>query len=95
MLAEDETPVAHEHGFDMTYSWELFRLMAAIAKGDSNAAALDRYFAREALYYPPRLFECGLQTIMMRIRGMEQCVSDSKTGRQPLPYCAAQCPNAF
>ncbi len=52
MLAEDEAPAAHEHGFDMTYSWELFKLMAAIAKGDSNANTLHRYFAEEVKRYP-------------------------------------------
>jgi glycosidase len=50
MLAEDENPLQH-HAFDMTYSWELMHLMNAIAKGDTTAKALDKYFERDAHRY--------------------------------------------
>lgn len=51
MLAEDENPAHHQRAFDMTYSWELMHLMHAIAKGDTTAKALDKYFERDAHRY--------------------------------------------
>ncbi len=51
MLAEDENPGHHQRAFDMTYSWELMHLMHAIAKGDTTAKALDKYFERDAHRY--------------------------------------------
>ncbi len=36
MLAEAENPEMHEVGFNMTYSWELFHHINAIAGGKEN-----------------------------------------------------------
>lgn len=41
MLAEWETPEMHDTAFDMTYSWNAYQVMNAIAKGKKTAVALD------------------------------------------------------
>ncbi|MBU0507363.1 alpha-glucosidase C-terminal domain-containing protein [bacterium] len=53
MLAEDESPAAHEKGFDVTYSWNLHWLMSGIAHGKRSVLALDSLFIRERNAYPP------------------------------------------
>lgn len=52
LLAEWETPELHEQAFDMTYSWELYRLMNSIAKGEKSAAHIDAQLKKEASEYP-------------------------------------------
>ncbi len=51
MLAEAEDPKLHP-SFDMTYGWELFHLLNAIAAGKQGTGALDRYLARDDSLYP-------------------------------------------
>ena len=53
MLAEWEDPDLHQRAFDMTYSWEVFRAMNAIAAGKKTVAALDSLLNAEAQLYPP------------------------------------------
>ncbi|WP_226388848.1 alpha-amylase family glycosyl hydrolase [Penaeicola halotolerans] len=48
MLAEAENPEMHEVGFNMTYSWELFHHINAIAGGKENAHHLDSMITKNA-----------------------------------------------
>ena len=50
LLAEAEDPKFHA-AFDMTYGWELHRLLNAIAQGKKPTTALDEYFASDAKRY--------------------------------------------
>ena len=50
LLAEAESPEMHA-AFDMTYGWELHRLLNAIAQGKDSTASLDRYFAKQDSLY--------------------------------------------
>ncbi len=52
MLAEAEGPQFHTRAFDMTYCWELHKLMASITKGKKNAMDLERYFISQDTLYP-------------------------------------------
>ncbi len=52
MLAEDESPAFHERAFDMSYGWELNRLMSDIVNGKKAAADLRAYFEKNAKNYP-------------------------------------------
>ena len=38
MLAEAEKPELQVKAFDMTYSWDIYKLMNNIAKGKNNAS---------------------------------------------------------
>ena len=53
MLAEWEDPALHKKAFDMTYSWEIYRAMNAIAAGKKTVAAIDSLLNAEAQLYPP------------------------------------------
>lgn len=53
MLAEAASPVCHQNGFDMTYNWELYHLMNAIAKGKKDANDIDKLLAVEENKYDP------------------------------------------
>lgn len=53
MLAEWEDPALHEKAFDMTYSWEVYHAMNAIAAGKKTVAAIDSLLSAEARLYPP------------------------------------------
>jgi glycosidase len=52
MLAEDESAPCHTRAFDMTYGWELHKLMNAIAEQKQPLADLDAYFQKNARNYP-------------------------------------------
>jgi glycosidase len=47
MLAEWETPEMHDTAFDMTYSWDLYKLLRAIYKGEKTADLIDSAFVKE------------------------------------------------
>ena len=51
MLAEWESPELHEIAFDATYSFELYHLMNAIAKGEKNPEELDILWEKESDNY--------------------------------------------
>jgi glycosidase len=51
MLAEWETPEMHDTAFDMTYSWDLYKLMRAIYKGEKTLDLIDSAFAKEDSEY--------------------------------------------
>jgi glycosidase len=53
MLAEWETPEMHDTAFDMTYGWNLYQLMNAIAKGKQTADDIDSIWIKEDSLYPP------------------------------------------
>ena len=52
MLAESDAPDLHQQAFDMTYDWDLFDQLRAIAKGRADAAALKAWWARRQAKYP-------------------------------------------
>ena len=52
LLAEAEDPKFHS-AFDVTYGWELHRLLNAIAQAKQPTTALDTYFAKDATRYGP------------------------------------------
>jgi glycosidase len=52
MLAEEEAPRMHDTAFDATYSWGIYHLMKAIAKGEESADRIDSAFASEKSSYP-------------------------------------------
>jgi len=56
ILAEWESPAAHNRAFDMTYSWDLYRAMNDIAQNKATASAVDSYLQREAGSYPRHAF---------------------------------------
>ena len=56
MLAEWETPEMHEKAFDMTYSWDLYKIFNSIAKKEKNAKDIVKYFAEEKSLYPTNAF---------------------------------------
>ncbi len=51
MLAEGSTPELHRNGFDMTYSWDLFKVMNAVASGHKTVAAVDSVLEEERQQY--------------------------------------------
>ncbi len=52
MLAEWETPEMHDTAFDMTYSWNAYQVMNAIAKGKRTAHAIDSVLKSDSAKYP-------------------------------------------
>ena len=52
MLAECDKPIMHDTAFDMTYSWDLYKLMHSIATGKKNALAIDSLWVKEDTLYP-------------------------------------------
>ena len=52
MLAEWETPEHHEYAFDMTYGWDLYRLMNKLAQRLVPTSAIGTYLERQAATYP-------------------------------------------
>ena len=52
MLAEGEKPELHQNAFDITYSWNLYRLMNLIAKDKANLSAIDSLLDKEKQRYP-------------------------------------------
>jgi len=56
MLAEDESPVMHEQAFDMTYSWDIYKIFNSIAKGKNNSKNIAEYLGKEKKEYPDNSF---------------------------------------
>jgi glycosidase len=56
MLAEWETPEMHEEAFDMTYSWDLYKIFNSIVKKEKNAEDVVKYFTVEKSLYPKNAF---------------------------------------
>jgi 1,4-alpha-glucan branching enzyme len=53
MLAEWETTEMHDTAFDMTYGWEMFKVMKGIYKGEQTADRIDTLLAHDAAVYNP------------------------------------------
>lgn len=56
MLAEWETPELHEKAFDMSYSWDLYKIFNAIVKKEKNAKDILEYLIEEKSLYPENAF---------------------------------------
>ena len=57
MVAENEGQ--HDFmkkGFDMSYAWELHHLMNSVAQGKDSVTALNRYYRKEKLTFPPNVY---------------------------------------
>ncbi len=52
MLAEWSSPDLHTKAFDMTYDWDLYSLMGAIARGERNASDIAPYIEQVFKEYP-------------------------------------------
>ena len=52
MLAEAENPELQVKAFDMTYSWNVYKLMNNIAKGKEKPSAFNTYFKGESEKFP-------------------------------------------
>lgn len=61
MLAEGEQPYLHE-AFDMTYSWDTYKIMKDIASGKKSAASLNDYLLNEWKRYPENAFRMRFTT---------------------------------
>ena len=62
MLAEWETPEMHDTAFDMTYGWNLYQIMNAIAKGEKTADDIDSIWIKEDSLYPPDAYRMRFTT---------------------------------
>lgn len=56
MLAEWETPEMHKKAFEMTYAWEIYKLMNEIYKGNKNAKDLRKQILSDIKKYPDYAF---------------------------------------
>jgi alpha-amylase len=56
-LAEGDKTYLHPSGFDATYSWDMFRMMGKVAKGQRPAFALDSVKAEYDKEYPKNALE--------------------------------------
>ncbi len=56
MLAEWETPEMHKKAFEMTYAWEIYKLMNEIYKGNKNAEDLKKQIISDLKKYPDYAF---------------------------------------
>jgi glycosidase len=56
-LAEGDKPYLHPSGFDATYPWDMFHMMALVAKGARPATSLDTIKARYDKIYPKNALE--------------------------------------
>lgn len=52
MLAEWDTPELHYKAFDMTYDWELHKIMNRIYSGENNAKTLTDHIEKDRNRYP-------------------------------------------
>ena len=52
MLAEWETADLHKKAFEMTYAWEIYRLMNKIYKGESTASDLQKQISNDQEKFP-------------------------------------------
>jgi alpha-amylase len=57
MLAEGDKPYLLRSGFDATYSWDMFHMMAKIAAGERPASALDSIRQQYDTAYPKTALE--------------------------------------
>jgi glycosidase len=62
MLAEWETPEMHDTAFDMTYSWDFYKLMNEIAQGKKTADQLDTILNKEFSRYPADAYRMRFTT---------------------------------
>ena len=53
MLAEAEDPALQVNAFDMTYAWDFHFMLNKIAKGDTNALKIDKYYKKDIKNYKP------------------------------------------
>lgn len=56
MLAEWNTPEMHDVAFDMTYDWDLHKIMNGIAKGEKNCSAIRKHLEEDNTKYPDYAF---------------------------------------
>ena len=56
MLAEWNTPEMHDKAFDMTYDWDLHKLMNGIYKGEKSPSALKEHILKDQQLYPAYAF---------------------------------------
>jgi glycosidase len=56
MLAESDAVDLHAKAFDMTYDWDLFDQLRAIAKGRAGAPELQAWWARRQAKYPAHAY---------------------------------------
>ncbi|MEI7906316.1 MAG: alpha-amylase family glycosyl hydrolase [Bacteroidota bacterium] len=52
MLSEGQYPEHHLKAFDLTYSWNMYGVMARVLKGEKPVSEFDSVLAREASAYP-------------------------------------------
>ncbi|MDP2366197.1 MAG: alpha-amylase family glycosyl hydrolase [Ignavibacteria bacterium] len=52
MLAEWDTPEMHNKAFDMTYDWDLHKLMNGIYKGEKSPSDLKEHIVKDQQIYP-------------------------------------------
>jgi cyclomaltodextrinase / maltogenic alpha-amylase / neopullulanase len=62
MLAEWETPEMHDTAFDMTYSWEVYKLLKAVCKGEKTMDQLDSLLVKEAGEFTPDAYRMNFTT---------------------------------
>jgi len=62
MLAEAEKPYMHDTAFDMTYSWDIYQDMNAIAKGKKTPATLDSILKSDSSRYPAGAYRMHFTT---------------------------------
>ena len=62
MLAEWETPEMHDTAFDMTYSWEVYKLLKEIYKGSKTPDQLDTLLAKESAEFNPDAYRMQFTT---------------------------------
>ena len=62
MLAEAEKPEMHDSAFNATYSWNLFKLMRAIARGDKTSLSVDSLLYSEDTLYPADAYRMRFTT---------------------------------
>ena len=56
MLAEWSTPEMHDKAFDMTYDWDLYKLMNGIYKGEKGPSDLKMHILKDQQLYPDYAF---------------------------------------
>jgi cyclomaltodextrinase / maltogenic alpha-amylase / neopullulanase len=57
MLAEWDTPEMHDKAFDMTYDWNLHKLMNGIYKGEKSSSDLKEHIIEDQKLYPEYAFK--------------------------------------
>ena len=62
MLAEWETPEMHDTAFDMTYSWEVYKLLRAVYKGEKTLQQLDSVLDKETAEFTPDAYRMHFTT---------------------------------